>query len=36
MLPRPDHYDDDVLDARAGGAANWIRFFASLRMTAAK
>jgi hypothetical protein len=35
MLQRPDHYDDEALDAMAGEELYWMRFFAALRMTAA-
>jgi hypothetical protein len=34
MLQRPDQYDEDALDAPACATHNWMRFFASLRMTA--
>ena len=33
MLPRPDHCDEDLLDALASAEHYWMRFFAALRMT---
>jgi hypothetical protein len=34
MLPRRDQNHEDVLDVAAGAEVYWMRFFASLRMTA--
>jgi hypothetical protein len=34
MLPRQDRNDEGALDVAAGVEAYWMRFFASLRMTA--
>jgi hypothetical protein len=34
MLPHRDHDDEAALDVMAGADDYWMRFFASLRMTA--